>query len=357
MTLVNRYADTGTQNVAVTESPALPLLFRDAAGWWAVVLLALGRETRMLDAIIANPVTASELANCCRVDERNATAWLAAMAAHGYVTHSNGTFTMLPSEAAAFRGEVSPFDFHAILDFCSRAPVTWPAVLDAIRTGSGVAPSTNHEAYGDAISRINLPLYRLMLLDDWLAHAGVTEDLKKGVEVAELGCGSGAVLISLAERCPASRFTGYDLDVHALNAAAVESVRRGLKNVRFKAADAASVSGGYHLILVLDAFHHFPHPEVALHAIASSLLPGGKLVLAEATAAGNVDSDIALPWARIVFSANVLVCLQEALHDNGAGLGSTAGARRITSLLEDSGFTQVNQYDTPVGYTVYTASR
>jgi 2-polyprenyl-3-methyl-5-hydroxy-6-metoxy-1,4-benzoquinol methylase len=339
-----------------TESPAVPLMFRDAVGWFAIVLLTLGRETGMLDAIIANPATASELASRCQVDERNAAAWLAAMAAHGYLSHRDGVFTMLPSEAAAFRGQVLPFDFFAILDFTRRSPNCFGAVIDAIRTGRGVAPSVYHDVFGETMGDINLPLYGLMLIDEWLAQAGLRDDLQRGIDVAELGCAAGKTLLMLGERCPASNFTGYDLDARALQAAGAEADRRGLTNVRFQVADANSLSGSYDLIFVLDAFHHFQQPDTALHSIAAALRPGGKLVLVEATATGNLDLDAAMPWSRIVFSANVLFCLQEALHENGAGLGSTAGAQRITALLEENEFGPVSQYDSAAGYTIYTAT-
>jgi SAM-dependent methyltransferase len=348
-----------------TEAPAaansggelgLPRVLRDAEGWWAITLLVLGRETGMLEGILRAPATAAALAARCKLDARNAGAWLVAMTAHGYLTHENGTFAMRPSEASAFGGDAIPLDFMAILDFSRRAPALMAPVADAIRSGGGVPPAVFHDTLGDAAARISVPLYNALLLDDWLAKAGVAEDLQRGIDVAELACGTGAALIELAARCPASRFTGLDLDAPAMRAAEQAAASRRLSNVRFSAADAAALAETFDLVLVLDAFHHFGQPQAVLQSIARALRPGGRLVMGESTASGDVDTDVASPFARIVTSANLLYCLQEGLHGGGAGLGATMGADAITSLLMQNGFRDVSEYVTGTGYTVFTAS-
>ncbi len=183
------------------------------------------------------------------------------------------------------------------------------------------------------------------------------QDLQRGAEVAEMGCGLGNALLDLAGRYPASRFTGYDVDAVALERATAETHQRGLTNICFQAADAIAISGSYDIALVLDAFHHFPHPETFLDRLGSVLKPGGTLVLLEPTATGNVDADAFSPFARIVFSANLLICLQEGLHDGGAGMGALAGENRITALLNAGGFGDVKTYETGVGYTVFAVRR
>jgi methylase of polypeptide subunit release factors len=40
---------------------------------------------------------------------------------------------------------------------------------------------------------------------------GLVERLRSGIEVLDAGCGRGLALIAMAQRYPASRFTGYDL--------------------------------------------------------------------------------------------------------------------------------------------------
>ncbi len=338
------------------EPAPTPLLFRDVVGWYAIAILAIGRETGMLDAAINGPVTARSLASACNVDARNADAWLGAMTAHGYLAHLDGTYTMPQFEAASFRGEAVPFDLGAIIDCCHRLPGTMAAVAGAVRTGSGVDPSVYHESLGDAVGRVNAPLYRL-LLGRWLEQAGVEQDLQRGVDVADIGCGLGNALLDLAGRYPASQFTGYDVNSVALGRATAEARERGLTNIRFQAAEANSVSGSWDIVLVLDAFHHFPHPETFLECIGGCLKPGGVLLFVEAAATGNVDVDASSPFARILFSANLLICLQEALHDGGAGTGALAGEKRIISLLNAGGFANVNTYETGVGYTIFAARR
>ena len=48
-----------------------------------------------------------------------------------------------------------------------------------------------------------------------------------GIEVLDVGCGSGEALITLAEAYPNSRFCGYDFSIEAITAARREVLRRG----------------------------------------------------------------------------------------------------------------------------------
>jgi hypothetical protein len=126
--------------------------------------------------------------------------------------------------------------------------------------------------------------------------------------------------------------------------------------VRFCVEDADQQLSPCDLVLILDAFHHFPRPDVLLANIHAALRPLGKLILAETSVTGDLDADLVLPWARIVFSSNLLLCLQEGLYDNGAGIGSTAGKEVIEKLLANNGFGTIEAYEAPVGYTIFVAA-
>jgi hypothetical protein len=94
-----------------------------------------------------------------------------------------------------------------------------------------------------------------------------------------------------------------------------------------------------------------------LDAVVNGPVTAASLVMTEAAATGNLDVDASSPFARIVFSANLLICLQEGLHDGGAGTGAVAGEGRITALLKAGGFGDVKTSQTGVGYTVFAARR
>lgn len=333
------------------EHPQLPRLIRDYEGWLAVSLLALGRETGILAAVLDGPVTAEALAAKAGVDARNAGAWLAAMTAHGYLTHRDGVFTMNEDDVGAFRQ--FPYDLQAVVEFTRRCGPLFPVLEEAVRTGAGVEPAVFHAHLGDTVGRIPVRLYE-MAAEAWLEQAGVAGVLRDGGSLLELAPGSGAALMHLASRFPAARFVGRDLDAASVRTANAEVARRGLSNVRFEVRDVNTPGeeDSHDVVLVLDAFHHFGNPSLVLQNAGKALKPGGRIVVAEMTATGDTAQDVALPFARILMSSNLLYCMQEGLHEHGAGLGTTFGTDNYRKLLSENGFTAVRHHDTDAGFTL-----
>jgi 2-polyprenyl-3-methyl-5-hydroxy-6-metoxy-1,4-benzoquinol methylase len=346
---------TPSMPTAQPEPPPLPRVIRDLFGWNALAMLALGRNTGMLAAILEGPATAEQLAAKAAVDTRNARAWLAAMTAHDYLTYGDGVFTMREDEAEAFRS--FPFDLGSVIDYTYRITGALPAVEAAIRTGDGVPPAVFHNHLGDVVARIPTRLYEYMLVS-WLDQVGVGEGLRSGGSLMELGCGVGGSLLHLAATFPQAAFTGIDLDSVAIANGTAEAARRGLSNVRFEVRNVDETGAdGFDAVLVLDALHHFSQPLLVLRRICRSLKPRGSFVFAEATASGDLASDAKSPFARIHMSSSVLYCLQEGLHDHGAGLGTTYGTNGYCNLLLEAGYTDVRHIDTDAGYTVFAGTR
>ncbi len=348
-------AAAGPAPAPESASPPLPRVIRDLLGWNALAMLAVGRKTGMLDAIIAAPATADELRARAGVDARNAAAWLAAMTAHDYLTCEDGRFTFREDEAEAFRS--FPFDLNYVIDYTDRIAGAMPAVIAAVRSGKGVAPAVYHEHLGDIVARIPARLYEMALVA-WLDQLGVGDRLRAGGTLLELGCGAGGALLHLAQAMPDARFIGIDLDERALAAARAEAARRGLRNLRFEVRNVEEASAdAVDVALILDALHHFAHPVVVLQRVIHSLKPGGKIVFAESTATGDVVTDAASPFARIHMSSSVLYCMQEGLHDGGVGLGTTYGTTGYRRLLEEAGYADIVDVDTDAGYTLFMGGR
>jgi len=346
----------GRKELMADEHPPLPRAIRDYEGWLAISMLALGRETGMLVAVLDGPVTAEALATKAGVDVRNAGAWLAAMTAHGYLSQRDGLFTMNADDVGAFRQ--FPYDLLAVVEFARRCSSLFPMLEEAIRTGAGVEPSVFHAHLGDTVGRIPVRLYE-MAAEGWLEQAGVAGVLREGGSLLELAPGSGAALMHLASCFPAARFVGRDLDAASVRAANEEAARRGLSNVRFEAGDvnAPGEQARHDVVLVLDAFHHFGNPSLVLQNAGKALKPGGRIVIAESTATGDVAQDVALPFARILMSASLLYCMQEGLHGQGAGLGTTFGTDNYRKLLSGNGFKAVGHHDTDMGFTLVVGVR
>jgi SAM-dependent methyltransferase len=79
---------------------------------------------------------------------------------------------------------------------------------------------------------------------------GLTDLLKAGIDVLDVGCGSGRALNLMAETFANSRFVGCDLSPEAIAAGTRQAQERGLANVRFEVKDlgVAEIQGQYDLI-------------------------------------------------------------------------------------------------------------
>ncbi|MGH3340291.1 MAG: class I SAM-dependent methyltransferase, partial [Propionibacteriaceae bacterium] len=69
---------------------------------------------------------------------------------------------------------------------------------------------------------------------------GLDARLREGVDVADIGCGSGHAINVLARAYPASRFSGFDFSEEAVAAGRAEASAWGLTNATFELCDVAT---------------------------------------------------------------------------------------------------------------------
>lgn len=140
-----------------------------------------------------------------------------------------------------------------------------------------------------------------------LDHAAELAGLDPSGRVLEVGCGSGAPAIYLAERF-GCRVLGLDLNrrqvgraVEARDRLAPEvaqrldfQVRDVLVPLDAPAADTASIEGGpgFDLVFTLDVLMLIPDVGTALRHMARALRPGGWMVLNEILAGPHLDESM-----------------------------------------------------------------
>ncbi len=114
-----------------------------------------------------------------------------------------------------------------------------------------------------------------------LANLGV----KRGMTICDMGCGNGFYSLQLAQMVgPQGRVLAVDIQPEMLyllrermEAEQVENVTPILGSLHDPRLPDASVD----LMLLVDVYHEFSHPEHMLAAIRRSLAPGGLVVLVE----------------------------------------------------------------------------
>ena len=126
-------------------------------------------------------------------------------------------------------------------------------LLEAYRTGGGVAG----RRYGDGRARprptLNRPLFLHSLGSDWLPALPVctTRAAPTARRVADVGCGDGWSSVGMALAYPDAHVDGYDVDPASVDAARGHAATHGLADrVDFHAVDAArrGEEGAYDLV-------------------------------------------------------------------------------------------------------------
>ncbi|MFM8378965.1 MAG: class I SAM-dependent methyltransferase [Planctomycetia bacterium] len=109
--------------------------------------------------------------------------------------------------------------------------------------------------------------------------------IRPGQVLCDMGCGSGFYTLELARRVgPRGLVYAVDVQPEMLHMLAERLLREGVRNVKpvlGTPIDPRLPPGALDLVLCVDVYHEFSHPEAMLERIRASLKPDGLLVLAE----------------------------------------------------------------------------
>ena len=109
--------------------------------------------------------------------------------------------------------------------------------------------------------------------------------VQPGWTVADVGCGAGYHVPELARRAgPGGRVFAVDIQEEMLARMQERVAEAGLRNVvsvRNRPWDAGLPEASCDLILLVDVYHEFSHPERMLRSLRRALASGGVLVLVE----------------------------------------------------------------------------
>jgi ubiquinone/menaquinone biosynthesis C-methylase UbiE len=109
--------------------------------------------------------------------------------------------------------------------------------------------------------------------------------VKPGQTVCDMGCGNGFYTLELAKLVgPEGKVLAVDIQqemLRLLDERAKEAELTNIKPILSTVVDPMLPEGKADLILCVDVYHEFSHPEHMLAAMKKALAPGGRLVLVE----------------------------------------------------------------------------
>ena len=170
--------------------------------------------------------------------------------------------------------------------------------------------------------------------------------MRRGADVADVGCGRGRALIRLAQAYPAGRYVGYDLHEDSIAAARANAETAGVTDrVGFECRDASKgIPSDYDVITTFDVIHDAADPRGILRAIRAALRSGRTVRVPghqrEPPAGGQ-------HWAaRRVFLRHQRALLSDHLAGAWRGLG-TCGFNEHTArqLCAEAGFGAVRRVE------------
>ncbi len=228
-------------------------------------LIDIGHRTGLFEAAAEGPATSAELATRADLGERYVREWLAAMVtAHIFEYEPSVTSSWLPREHAVCLTRNRVENLAPVARFSTMLAGHVDGVTDAFRRGGGVPYDAFVPEIHDVMEALWGPMHRDLLVSAIVPLApGLAELLAAGARVADVACGMGDALLTLAASYPASTFVGYDLDANAIVHACRKAAAGGLANVRFEQCDAAelTVVEPFDAVFVFNALHDQAAPD------------------------------------------------------------------------------------------------
>jgi 2-polyprenyl-3-methyl-5-hydroxy-6-metoxy-1,4-benzoquinol methylase len=299
----------------------------------------------------AGAVTAADLAAKTGLHERWLLEWLRNQAAARLLTYYDGDrFELTPAGAAVLANEQDSLSYATGAFSAMTAPQTVDKLVDAFRTGIGLSYEELGPNAAHRTERMLGPWTRQTLLPEILpALEGVVAKLEAGGHVADIGCGGGLALITMATAFPNTQFHGYDLSAHAITRAQDKVKEMGLKNVTLAVAGGADLpkEPTFDFIITFDCIHDMTHPDEVIAAIKSALKDDGTWLIKDIRSHPDFKQNMKNPMLAMFYGFSVSACMSSAMSEpGGAGLGTLGFnpevARRMTG---DAGFTRFIEHD------------
>jgi 2-polyprenyl-3-methyl-5-hydroxy-6-metoxy-1,4-benzoquinol methylase len=321
----------------------------------------LGTELGLYAAMRAgNPLTPPQLAEATGIALRYAREWLEQQAVAGFIRVEEASRApderryVLPQEhvnvlvADDHRAYLAP-----LAQMVAGIGGALERVVDAYRTGGGVAYPHFGAAFRRGQAGINRPAFLTDLVGSWVPaapdiHAALTSSPTR---VADVGCGAGWSTIAMARAYPKAEVVGFDADDASIADARAHAASHGVP-ARFERRDAMSLTGqgSFDLVLVLEALHDMARPREVLAVLGQALTPGGSVLVADEKVGDHFHAP-ADDIERLMYGWSIVHCLPVSLAEQpSAAVGTVIREDTVRSLAISAGFTRVEVLPVDAGF-------
>lgn len=309
------------------------------------LLTSAGHQCGLFDTLATLPAsTSAEIADAAGLDERYVREWLGGMVVGGFLEYDpeRRTYVLPPEHAACLTTAAGPDNLAGVMQYIGLMGGVEQQVVRCFREGGGV-PYSAYPRFQSLQAEESARVYDLALVDTIVPLVpGLTERLREGIDVLDVGTGQGHAPLVLARAFAASRFHGLDRSEAAIETARAEATRSGLDNLRFTLGDSTRISGEYDVITAFDVIHDLARPAETLSAIVKALRPGGTFLMGDIAASSRLEENIGHPFGPALYTFSVFYCMTTSLSTGGAGLGTAWGRETAERMLRDAGFGSID---------------
>lgn len=319
------------------------------------LMISIGHRTGLFDAMTGRPPsTSAEIAAAAGLNERYVREWLGALTTGRIVEVDEASrLYSLPAEHAVYLTRAGGADNMArVAQYVPMLGGVEEDILAAFREGGGV-PYDQYPRFQEIVGEGSAQTVVASLESHVLPLVPVLGTrLSSGINVLDLGCGSGRILNRLAALFPASRFTGLDLSAGSIATAQAEARAAGLTNCEFAVRDLSDFGEtapvqAFELIVTFDAVHDHPSPLGLLRGIHRALTGDGIYLMQEIKASSYVRNNLDHPLGPLLYAISTMHCLPVSLAQGGDGAGAMWGEERLRERLTDAGFSSVTKHEMP----------
>jgi 2-polyprenyl-3-methyl-5-hydroxy-6-metoxy-1,4-benzoquinol methylase len=315
------------------------------------LMASVGHRCGLFDAMHGfAPATAADIAARAGMNERYVREWLGAMVTSRILECTAEGDTerySLPAEHAALLTRAAGADNLAPLaQYIPLLGSVEDDIVECFRHGGGV-PYERFPRFHAVMAEDSGQSVLSSLESDVLPLVpDLRERLTHGIDVLDLGCGSGRIINRLAQLFPNSRFEGQDLSAAAVAAGTADAAADNLRNVSFVARDLSdfertAVPDAFDFVTTFDAIHDQAQPLSVLRGIRRTLRPDGVYLMQDIRASSRVAANIDHPLGTFLYAVSCMHCMTVSLAQGGEGLGAMWGEERTREYLQTAGFTSI----------------
>ncbi|GGM81325.1 transcriptional regulator [Dactylosporangium sucinum] len=315
---------------------------------WLALLLSLGERLGLHEVLAAadRPLTAAELAARAGADERYVREWAWGMAAGALVVGTVDEagiewFRLVEGYEQALTARGGAQHWSRITMQVTALAALEDDIVAAFRTGGGVSAARYEGRIVKVLEAESGPIFAQVLLEEVVPLLGVTDLLRTGARVLDLGCGTGQAVAILGAQFQNSRFLGVDQSPDSVAAARRRTAQ--LDNVSFAVLDIedALPQGPFDLVMAANVVHDLSDPVGLLTRLHAITAPGGVVYLHELGFGDAMPDNVADPHSLGVLAFGIYHCLPLARRRPGIAPGGMWGRSAYEAALRSAGFVDV----------------